>query len=246
MPYALRKQIGDRQMPQPGPRIRRIEFINFKAFRSYSLTLDEVNVLVGPNNCGKSTVIGALRTLDAAVRFARTRAPSRVHVGESALIGYWVPEESVPISLENVRTDYHDVEARITFHLTNGNQLSLIFPTDGGCALVPDMESGAVTSAAEFKREFPISLVIVPVLGPVEHNEERRERSTVVAGLSTHRAARHFRSYWHYYPEGFRDFANLVARTWPGMTISAPEYSRANGQLTMFCLEARMTREIYW
>lgn len=233
-------------MSQHRSRIRRIEFLNFKAFRSYSLTLDDVNVLVGPNNCGKSTIIGALRTLDAAVRFARTRPPSRVHIGESVTIGYWIPEESVPISLENVRTDYNDADARVTFQLSNGNQLSLVFPNDGGCALVPKRESGAVTSAAVFKSEFPVSLVIVPVLGPVEHNEERRERSTVVAGLSTHRASRHFRSYWHYSPEGFQDFANLVTRTWPGMTICAPEYSRASGQLTMFCLEGRMTREIYW
>lgn len=64
--------------------------------------------------------------------------------------------------------------------------------------LTTQADSGVVTSAANFKREFPISLVVVPVLGPVEHNELRRERSTVVDGLSTHRASRHFRSYWHY------------------------------------------------
>ena len=54
-------------------RIRRVEFSNFKALGSYSLTVGEINILVGPNNSGKSTIIGALRTLDAAMRFARTR-----------------------------------------------------------------------------------------------------------------------------------------------------------------------------
>jgi hypothetical protein len=83
-------------------------------------------------------------------------------------------------------------------------------------------------------------------LGPVEHEERRRERATVVAGLSTHRASRHFRSYWHYNPEEFSAFADLVARTWPGMSISPPEYNYATSVLTMFCLEGRMTREIYW
>ena len=65
-------------------------------------------------------------------------------------------------------------------------------------------------------------------------------------GLSTHRASRHFRSYWHYNPEGFEDFAALIARTWPGMAIKAPELDHSTGELTMFCLEERMTREIYW
>ncbi|WP_291829107.1 AAA family ATPase [Bosea sp. (in: a-proteobacteria)] len=231
---------------QPLAHIRRIAFSNFKAFASYSLALSDVNILVGPNNSGKSTIIGALRTLDAAVRLARTRAPSRLHIGETTAVGYRIPEESVPISLENVQTDYNGSESRVTFHLTNGNSLVLVFPEDGGCVLVPEMRSGLVTSAAVFKREFPLALVIVPVLGPVEHKEQRRERNTVVSGLSTHRASRHFRSYWHYYPEAFDAFARLVARTWPGMSIGSPEYDHGSGELAMFCLEGRMTRELYW
>jgi energy-coupling factor transporter ATP-binding protein EcfA2 len=233
-------------MPQLQARVRRIEFSNFKALGSYSLNLSEVNVLVGPNNCGKSTIIGALRTLEAAFRFARRRAPTRVYVGEEILIGYRIPQESVPISLENVQTDYNGAESRVTFHVSNRNFLQLVFPEEGGCILVPRVDGGVVTSAANFKRAFPISLITVPVLGPVEHNEVRRERATVVDGLSTHRASRHFRNYWNYNPEGFEQFADLVARTWPGMNIDAPEHNDATGELTMFCLEGRMTREIYW
>lgn len=203
-------------------RIRRIEFQNFKALKAFSLLLGEVNVLVGPNNSGKSTIIGALRTLDAAMRFARTRSPSRIYIGDTVVLGYRLPNDSVPISLENVQTDYNGAQSSVTFFLNNGNSLALIFPEDGGCVLIPQLDGGLVTSAAAFKREFPIALVIVPVLGPVEHNEIRRERGTVMGGLSTHRASRHFRSYWHYNPEGFEAFADLVARTWPGMTISPP------------------------
>jgi hypothetical protein len=121
-----------------------------------------------------------------------------------------------------------------------------VFPDEGGCVLVPESKSGAVTSAAAFKRDFPVTLVVVPVLGPVEHNERLREKGTVVTGLSTHRASRHFRSYWYYYPEGFRAFADLVAGTWPGMSISAPEYEPRSGELAMFCMEGRITRELYW
>lgn len=227
-------------------RIRRIEFANFKGFSSYSLGVGEVNILVGPNNSGKSTIIGALRTLDAAVRFARTRAPTRIHLDGEALIGYRIPDESVPISLENVHTNYNGANSKVIFHLSNGNSLSLIFPHEGGCVLTLQPESGVVRNAADFKKMFPISLVIVPVLGPVEHRELRRERSTVVSGLSTHRASRHFRSYWHYNPGGFEAFADLVARTWQGMSITAPEYNYTTSELTMFCLEGRMTREIYW
>lgn len=233
-------------MTESSARIRRIEFSNFKAFSKYSFTPSDVSILVGPNNSGKSTIIGALRTLEAALRFARSRAPTRVHLDVKTLIGYRIPDESVPISLENVHTDYNNNESSITFHLSNKNVLKLIFPADGGCVLEPRVDDGIVTTAAGFKRAFPITLIIVPVLGPVEHNEIIRERSTVVAGLSTHRASRHFRSYWQYNPESFEKFAALIAKTGPSMSISPPEHNYATGELTMFCLEGRMTREIYW
>ncbi|MGD0947393.1 MAG: AAA family ATPase [Candidatus Binatia bacterium] len=48
-----------------------VEFRNFKAFERFSVTLQDMNVLVGPNNSGKSTVIGAFRVLAAALRRAR-------------------------------------------------------------------------------------------------------------------------------------------------------------------------------
>jgi hypothetical protein len=100
---------------------------------------------------------------------------------------------------------------------------------------------------AAFKRNFPIALTVVPVLGPVEHREELRERDTVVAWLSTHRASRHFRSYWHHFPDGFEAFADLVQKTWPGMAIQPPELTDIKSrELSMFCLEDRMTRELYW
>src|SRR5256885_16695234 len=66
---------------------------------------------------------------------------------------------------------------------------SLYFSSDG-CVLVPDTGGAAVTSPATFKSNFPIDLAVVPVLGPVEHREDLRERETVAASLSTHRASR--------------------------------------------------------
>lgn len=230
----------------PAVQISSVKFDNFKAFGDFTLSLQNVNILVGPNNSGKSTIIGAFRALDSAIKIARSRAPARIHLGDRIQIGYHIPEDSLPISLENVHTNYNSSDSKITFRLSNGNRLHLIFPDEGGCALIPEAQDGIVTSAARFKQQFPITLTVVPVLGPVEHHEVRRERSTVVAGLSTHRASRHFRSYWYYFDEGFDSFSRLIEATWPGMEIRPPEIDYASGELSMFCLEERMTRELYW
>jgi energy-coupling factor transporter ATP-binding protein EcfA2 len=223
-----------------------VRFENFKAFQYFTVSIDDVNILVGPNNSGKSTIIGAFRALDSAIKIARSRSPTRVFFGAGSEIGYRVPEASLPISLENVHTNYNSTESSITFMLNNGNRLRLVFPEDGGCVLIPQAEDCLVTTAAHFKSRFPINLTVVPVLGPVEHREARRDKDTVVRGLSTHRASRHFRSYWHYFADGFPEFAELVNTSWPGMEIGPPELDRSTGELSMFCLEERMTRELYW
>ena len=191
-------------IPQLSPvQINRVDFENFKALERYSLSLEQVNIVVGPNNAGKSTVLSAFRALDTTMRAIRSKAPTRIYFDDVSKIGYRVPENSFPIALENVHTNYRSTASKITFTLSNRNKLQLVFPAEGGCVLVPVVEGQTVTSAALFKRCFPISLTVVPVLGPVEHNEARRERATVVDGLSTHRASHHFRNYWHYFSDDF-------------------------------------------
>jgi hypothetical protein len=69
--------------PERPLELREWSFATLKALEDFSLALRDVNILVGPNNSGKSTIISALRVLDSGIRFARNRAPSRVFIGES-------------------------------------------------------------------------------------------------------------------------------------------------------------------
>ncbi len=228
-------------------RISSVQFSQFKAFRSYSLSLDRLNILVGPNNSGKSTIIGAFRALAAGLRIARSAKPAYHRIGQRQFYGYWIGGDALPISLENVSTDYQAGETKVIFNVTNRRRIELLFQANSGCFLVPEVVNETVTTTAAFKRFFPIDLVVVPVLGPLEPREQIVERDTVIRGLATHRASRHFRNYWHYFPDGFSDFALLVSTTWPGLTISAPERTDIMSPvLSMFCQEDRVTRELYW
>ncbi len=49
-------------------KISSVRFRNFKALRDFSVSLDRVNVLVGPNNAGKSTILSAFRALRRLAR----------------------------------------------------------------------------------------------------------------------------------------------------------------------------------
>lgn len=224
-----------------------IAFKNYKALPRFSVSLSDFNVLVGPNNCGKSTIIGAFSVLFAGIRRANSYKPEWLSGTEGGAYGYTLSAANIPISLENVHTDYEDEDTEIIFRLSNKNRLKLLFPASGGVILFLLHETITIKSISLFRQHFPVSIALIPILGPVEHNEVFVREETVRRELSTHRASRHFRSYWHYYPDGFQAFSDLVKKSWPGMEILPPEDPDFfNKTICMFCRENRIDRELYW
>jgi AAA domain, putative AbiEii toxin, Type IV TA system/AAA ATPase domain len=224
--------------------ITSIEFKHYKGLGNFSLRLTRKSILVGPNNCGKSTIIGAFRVLAEGMRVARAKSPERIVLGESVVVGYRIPKDSIAISTENVHTNYKDIDSSVTFRISNGNQLRVVFPEKGGCLLIPDSARSRILSPKSFNAAFPITVSVVPVLGPLEQDEPRVEPATVQRNLHTTRASRHFRNYWLYRPEEFAKFHDLVEQTWPGMNIEAPVDD--GDVIHMFCQEERIPRELFW
>src|SRR5436190_13471386 len=101
--------------------ISSVEFRNFKAFSHFSIRLQHLNILVGPNNSGKSTILSAFRVLAAGLRRARAKHPDLVEGPKGYCHGYSLSGEALPISIENVHTDLNEIDTYVLFRLTNGN-----------------------------------------------------------------------------------------------------------------------------
>lgn len=229
--------------------ITRIRFRRFKRLRALDLELGSINILTGANNAGKSTALSALRVLGAGITAAKRSKPTPGQTPDGRRPIYFVPTDGLPVSLENVHSDLADEDTTVAFECEGGHELKLWFPADGGCRLYVNQTSGRTPrTPSAFRDVLPWTIVQVPVLGPLEHNEPLLKEATVRRGLSTHRAARHFRNYWHCFPEEFDRFAAHIAGTWPGMEIERPELSVSSdgSTLHMYCREQRMTRELYW
>jgi hypothetical protein len=99
-----------------------------------------------------------------------------------------------------------------------------------------------------FRTQFNVSIGFVPILGPVEHDEQLYQKEAARLALLTYRAARNFRNIWYYYPDEFEEFRGLIQSTWPGMDIGRPEIDTSHEKilLRMFCPEERIPREIFW
>ena len=226
-----------------------VSFRNYKALRHYSVSLGGFNILVGPNNSGKSTILGAFRILAEGMRKATTRNPEFLNFRGEESWGYRVPLDELPMAMENVFSDYDDTHpAIIDFRLSSGNKLELRFPEINTCYMICKTPGRPVRSPTDFKREYKASVGFVPVLGPVEHAEPLYQKEAARRALLTHRASRNFRNIWHHYPESFQQFRDLIRSTWPGMDIERPEIevSAQKPILRMFCPEERYPREIFW
>ncbi len=163
--------LSEKNMVTKNP-IVRVELRNFKAFNRYSLQIRSMNILVGPNNSGKSTILDAFRVLYAGLRKATSRKPEIVLGPDKDMWGYSVVTDGLPLSLENIATDYDTSKPTIAqFYFANRNSLMLFFHPEGIVNLIPIFDKGTVRSPSAFKKEFPVKIGFVPVLGPFEHNE---------------------------------------------------------------------------
>lgn len=226
-----------------------VTFYRFKAFRAFSLKLRHFNILVGPNNAGKSTILTAFRILAAAMRKASTRKPTIVQGPHGQSHGYSVDLKGISVAEENIFYNYVQEEAAyVRFILSNKNSMLLYFPEQGECSLILETNKKSITSPTGFRSQFKCPIGFVPILGPVDHDERLYDKEAARLALFNYRAARNFRNIWHHYPEKFDEFRLMLMRTWPGMDIERPQLDTSDTKpyLHMFCPEERILREIFW
>jgi AAA domain, putative AbiEii toxin, Type IV TA system len=109
-------------------RFVRVDFSRFKAFDKFALHLRHFNILVGPNNSGKSTILAAFRILAAAMRRANTRGTEPVEGPQGQTFGYAIDLSAISVAEENIFYNYDDSQpATVTFRLSNKTDLLLYF-----------------------------------------------------------------------------------------------------------------------
>ncbi len=230
--------------------ITSITFRNYKSFNKFTVSLDSFNILVGPNNAGKSTVIGVFKLLAEGIRKARAKKPIYIRNPKgNQVLGYEIDLEQVPIATENVFHNYNDESpAVIRFRLSDAAFLQIFFPERGKCYLNYESDIRTIDSPKDFKQYVDIEIGFVPVLGPVDHEEKLFQKEAARLAIINYTASRNFRNIWFHYDEDFDEFKELVKTSWPGLDIEKPERNNSKNPptLDMFCPENRMPREIFW
>ncbi|TPK86655.1 ATP-binding protein [Mesorhizobium sp. B2-4-13] len=229
--------------------IQAINFENFKKFSRFSISCRDTNILVGPNNAGKSSTLDALRIFRDVHRYAsRTKSVLKDHGSFGVCATYEMSQSLIGIPIDNVVRDYGDEPARISVKLTNDSTLHVELHPDQLVTAFVEADRAIPRTTVDFKRLFPIDLVIVPTLSALEDREPLVRPETATRNENTRLASRNFRNILYQKPRGeFDKFVQLCKEGWEDIELEYPEIVRGDpAYVTMMYREKRIPRELYW
>ena len=204
--------------------LEKLKLYNFRCFEDCEIQFGDFNIIVGKNNTGKSTIVDALKLVANVCRYATYRDK-------------YLEDRDIPFSLTNLRFDYREEDSIIEALFSDRIAIRIEFPYDGRPRAEIPIKIG--------RERLRNLLGVIPPVGTFEESEILGDNKYLRSVLISHLTPRHFRNIWHDFPEGFKEFRNIIETTWPGYIIERPELYALNN-LRMFFKEHGITREIFW
>jgi AAA domain, putative AbiEii toxin, Type IV TA system len=229
--------------------LKQLKITNFRRFQNFSVRLGPGNILVGRNNSGKSSILDAFRVLEACLRNTKTRGPTILEIANRGVFdGYEITESVLPFSLANITHNYNNSDAVLEFHHSNGARAVILLHPDRLTRFFIETLGPRLTKSQKFRNAFPVDLVIIPTLAPLEADESLVEEATQQRNSTTRLASRVFRNFWRRQSEAeFDDFRKDIEAAWPTIKIKKPELTHDHPRMVqMYYSEERIDREIQW
>ena len=227
--------------------ILKIYLENFKKFSRFELQCEKHNILTGLNNAGKSTALDALRIVSDVLKFAKRRRPEHVKFQGDLCASYELQHSLISISLTNIVRNYSDEPASVKVVLEDGSELVILLHDSHAIKVYLKSHFPPPKTGINFIKQFPLSLVVVPTLGPVEENEHYLTDATISKSENTRTAHRHLRNILiRKSDEDFQTFAKEVSIAWPNIQLEKPKIGLPGQPIYMDLFEKGIPREIFW
>lgn len=197
---------------------------NFRCFDEHNVHFSGLNVVVGANNAGKSTLVEAIRLLSLVVNRYRglpyqrppdwTDLPSR-SIGVSPAMG------NIDLRGGSVFHRYGDPPGRISARFRNGTLVDVCVGCDNKIfGVIHDSTGNVVSDKSQARRVIIPEIAILPQIGPLIDEERLLMRMYVSQSIDTSLASRHFRNQmFHFKQEYFATFKQSSEDSWHNLQI---------------------------
>ena len=234
--------------------LSKLSLKNFRGFYRFDITFRKATVLIGPNNAGKSTIVGALRAADLMLRHARARNPLPAFLDSDIRVyGYPISPSGFGLDEDSLRFDSREDETRFDLQFANGSALHAVWGSSGapGFFHLTRRDQPPPRTAGAVRTHFsPIG--VIPPLTPVERTEALLDPATLQAAYHTRRSSRHLRNNLYALTLPHRDekdsefaaFLRFAAPWLPELTLETPVLIM--NQISLNYWEGLGWREVSW
>lgn len=201
--------------------IKQLRLENFRGFRDHTAELDELSVIIGRNNAGKSSFIEAIRILATVTKELAT--------GKYTPSPPWVPVQAIGLSTSLSEVErksdaffhkYSAPPAIISALFGAGEKVSVYIGHDQAVHVhAVDASGHAITSRSLARKAAFPAISILPQISPIRDQETTLQKTYVNRCMETHLASRHFRNQIRYNYSHFDTFSELFDATWPSVAV---------------------------
>src|SRR4030042_5493893 len=196
---------------------------NFRGFDKHKVPLNEVSVIVGQNNAGKSTLVEAFRLI--AIVTGRYRnlnyytSPSWFELPR-AYYGVSPSLQNLEINFDSIFHRYGDPPSIITANFKDESSVTIYLAGEDKIFAVIKNQNGQIIKSRQqaYKANLP-TVSIMPQVAPVQRNENILNADYVKRTMSSSLSSLHFRNQLNVYFELFPEFQEIVENTWPGVRV---------------------------
>lgn len=204
--------------------IKELKLENYRGFDKHTIPFKSLNVIVGANNAGKSTVVEALRITSFVVNRYRNltyrKVPEWLEIGG---INYGVSPslKNSEINFESICNQYHNEQpAVISASFTDGSNVTTYLNNKGEIHSVIKSPKGKILSSRSDARKIDLpSINILPQVGPVQREELILDPDYIKSAIGSSLSPLHFRNQLNVFYNLFPDFQEMVEKTWTGVMV---------------------------
>lgn len=202
--------------------LKSVNIKNYKCFENVSFNLKDINILIGENNAGKSTVIEALKLIAYGIEKAKNGrfSSKRDYINDAPIFN-----KCIILNIENLLIDistssykYNTKPSIITAYFDN-NIKTIVTIIEKTVMFEVFKNDTNIASKQNF-----LSLKIAPVF-VMPHFNLLRELETVIDERRTkndrfnYRSSLHFRNELLMYKDDLQALNDLISQTWQNITL---------------------------